>query len=79
MAQFVLVTRQSKTILGYPNIGGVMKMLITWLLGVPVAVTFLFAVFAVDASKISPQVEAAQATESIAISPPERIAKSDKS
>ena len=56
-----------------------MKMLITWLLGVPVAVTFLFAVFAVDASKISPEVEAAHATESIAISPPERITKSDES
>jgi hypothetical protein len=56
-----------------------MKMLITWLLGVPVAVTFFFAAFAVDASKISPQVETVQATGSVAISPPGTTAKSGKS
>ena len=34
-----------------------MKMIVTWLLGVPVAVAFLFAVFAVDASKLSTPTE----------------------
>ena len=34
-----------------------MKMIVTWLLGVPVAVALLFAVFAVDASKLSTPTE----------------------
>ena len=56
-----------------------MKMLITWLLGVPVAVTFFFTAFAVDASKISPQVKAVQPSGAIAITVPGTTAKSDKS
>ncbi len=31
-----------------------MKMIVMWLLGVPFAVIFFFAAFAVDASKIAP-------------------------
>lgn len=38
-----------------------MKMVVMWLLGVPVAVTFFFAAFAVDASKIAARVENSEA------------------
>ncbi len=55
-----------------------MKMIVTWLLGVPVAVTFFFAVFAVDASKISPQVAPSHGKESIAIAPAGTLTKSGK-
>ena len=41
-----------------------MKMLVTWLFGVPLAVLFFFAAFAVDASKISPQVDLVEAKQS---------------
>lgn len=43
-------------------------MIVTWLLGVPVAVTFFFAVFAVDVSKLAPpgqQLEAKQAVTAV--------------
>ncbi len=46
-----------------------MKMIVTWLLGVPVAVTFFFAAFAVDVDKISPRVEPAETSHAIAIAP----------
>ncbi len=46
-----------------------MKMIVTWLLGVPVAVAFFFAVFSVDASKISPSDEPNAAKEAVAIAP----------
>ncbi len=46
-----------------------MKMLVTWLLGVPVAVTFFFAVFAVDASKISPRIDSLEAKQAVAAAP----------
>ena len=55
-----------------------MKMIVTWLLGVPLAVTFFFAVFAVDASKISPQVEPADGQESVAIASEVTATKSGK-
>ena len=44
-----------------------MKMIVTWLLGVPVAVTFFFAAFAVDVSKISPRVEPTERSHAVAI------------
>jgi hypothetical protein len=46
-----------------------MRMIVTWLLGVPVAVAFFFAVFAVDASKITPKIESIDRPQSIAIAP----------
>lgn len=55
-----------------------MKMIVTWLLGVPLAVTFFFAVFAVDASKISPRVEPANGQESVAIASEVTTTKSGK-
>ena len=55
-----------------------MKMLVTWLLGVPVAVTFFFAVFAVDASKLSPQVESAEVEQAVAAAPTDASTNSAK-
>ncbi len=46
-----------------------MKMIVTWLLGVPVTVVFLFAVFAVDASKLSTPTEQGDAKPVISNSP----------
>ena len=46
-----------------------MRMIVTWLLGVPVAVTFFFTVFAVDASKITPNIEMSDGRQSVAIAP----------
>lgn len=45
-----------------------MKMVVMWLLGVPVAVTFFFAAFAVDASKIAPT-EAEEVFSAVAAAP----------
>ena len=53
-----------------------MKMIVTWLLGVPVAVTFFFAVFAVDASKLSPP--ARDAEQAVAIAPTGATTRSEK-
>ncbi len=55
-----------------------MKMIITWLLGVPVAVTFFFAVFAVDASKLSPPASQLEAKQAVAISPADTSTRSEK-
>ena len=55
-----------------------MKMIVTWLLGVPVAVTFLFAVFAVDASKLSPPMEQLEAKQAVAIAPAGVTTRSEK-
>ena len=55
-----------------------MKMIVTWLLGVPVAVTFFFAAFAVDASKISPRVEPMETKQAVAIAPAAATANSEK-
>ena len=46
-----------------------MKLIVTWLIGVPVAVVFFFAVFSVDASKIIPTVGSADKTQSLLITP----------
>ena len=46
-----------------------MKMIVTWLLGVPVTVAFLLAVFAVDASKLSTPTEQRDAKPVISNSP----------
>ena len=46
-----------------------MKLIVTWLLGVPVAVVFFFSVFAVDASRLAPKNAATDATQSIVIAP----------
>jgi hypothetical protein len=55
-----------------------MKMIITWLLGVPVAVTFFFAVFAVDASKLSPPAEQREAKQAVAIAPASAATRPEK-
>jgi hypothetical protein len=55
-----------------------MKMIVSWLLGVPVAVTFFFAVFAVDASKLSPPAEQLEARHAVAISPTDTTTRSEK-
>ena len=55
-----------------------MKMIVTWLLGVPVAVTFFFAVFAVDASKLSPLAEQRDAEQAVAIAPTGATTRSEK-
>ena len=55
-----------------------MKMIVTWLLGVPVAVTFFFAVFAVDASKLSPPTEQLEAKHAVAIAPADVTIHSEK-
>jgi hypothetical protein len=55
-----------------------MKMIVTWLLGVPVAVTFFFAVFAVDASKLSPPAEQLEAKQAVAIAPADVTTRSEK-
>ncbi|MEO7322292.1 MAG: hypothetical protein ABIW48_06375 [Burkholderiales bacterium] len=54
-----------------------MKMLVTWLFGVPLAVMFFFAAFAVDASKISPQVALIQANQSLTAVPTVRSGNSE--
>ena len=46
-----------------------MKLIVTWLLGVPVAVVFFFSMFAVDASRLTPKNDATDATQSIVVSP----------
>ncbi len=46
-----------------------MKMIVTWLLGVPVTIAFLFAVFAVDSSKLSTPTEQRDAKPVISNSP----------
>lgn len=46
-----------------------MKMIFMWLLGVPIAVSLLFAVFAVDAEKISLRIAPPVATETFAAGP----------
>ena len=46
-----------------------MKLIVTWLLGVPVAVVFFYSVFAVDASRLSPKNDATDDTQSIVIAP----------
>jgi hypothetical protein len=46
-----------------------MRMIVTWLLGVPVAVAFFFAVFAVDTSKITPNIGSIDRPQSVAIAP----------
>ena len=46
-----------------------MKLIVTWLLGVPVAVVFFFSMFDVDASRLTPKSDAADGTQSIVISP----------
>ena len=56
-----------------------MKMIVTWLLGVPVAVMFFFAVFGVDASKLSPPNEQLEATQAVAIAPAGATTRSGKS
>ena len=55
-----------------------MKMIVTWLLGVPVAVALFFAVFAVDASKLSPPVEQREAKRAVAIAPAAATTRSEK-
>ena len=55
-----------------------MKMIVTWLLGVPVAITFFFAVFAVDATKLSPPAEQLEAKQAIAIAPADVTIRSEK-
>jgi len=54
-----------------------MKMLVTWLFGVPLAVMFFFAAFAVDAGKISPQVALIEAKQSVTAAPPVRSGNSE--
>lgn len=46
-----------------------MKTIVMWLFGVPVAVSLLFVVFAVDGGKLSPQIEFAEASKKIVIAP----------
>ena len=46
-----------------------MKLIVTWLLGVPVAVVFFFSVFAVDASRLTPKNDATDAKQSIVNAP----------
>ena len=46
-----------------------MKLIVTSLLGVQVAVVFFFSVFAVDASRLTPIKDATDATQSIVVSP----------
>ena len=55
-----------------------MKMIVTWLLGVPVAVTFFFAVFAVDASKLSPLAGQRDAEQAVAVVPAGTTTRSEK-
>lgn len=55
-----------------------MKMIVTWLLGVPVAVTFFFAAFAVDASKLSPPAGQRDAEQAVAIAPAGTTTRSEK-
>lgn len=54
-----------------------MKMIVTWLVGVPVAVAFFFTVFAVDASKLS-SVAPTQTKQAVEIAPGAAIASSEK-
>ena len=56
-----------------------MKMIVTWLLGVPVAVTFFFAAFGVDASKLSPSNEQLEARQAVAIAPADATTRAEKS
>ena len=55
-----------------------MKMIVTWLLGVPAAVAFFFAVFAVDASKLSPPGEQLEAKQAVAIAPADATTDAEK-
>jgi hypothetical protein len=55
-----------------------MKMIFTWLFGVPVAVAFFFSVFAVDASKLSSPAQQLEAKQAVAIAPADATARSEK-
>jgi hypothetical protein len=46
-----------------------MKTIVMWLFGVPVAVSLLFVVFAVDAEKLSPRIELPAVSSKLVIAP----------